>query len=144
MHERRETEPPPDVARGHETRDISTRVVVIFGISLAVGAVLVQAAIWLLYLHFAGVAARADPHEYPMARSGAPALPPAPRLQTRPREDLKQMRAEENEYLETYGWVDANGGVVHIPIERAMRLTIEQGLPARGDRGAAPPAGREK
>ena len=31
------------------------------------------------------------------------------------------------EKLTTYGWVDQGAGVVRIPIEDAMRLTIERG-----------------
>jgi len=51
------------------------------------------------------------------------------------------MRDEEDRVLNSYGWVDANGGVVHIPIEQAMKLTLEQGLPARhGTDGSAPAA----
>jgi hypothetical protein len=141
MHEMHETDmAPPDVALGHEARDISTRVVVIFGVSLVVGAVIVFVAIWLVYLYFGRQADRAYPREYPMAQVGAPAQPPAPRLQTQPREELKQMRAEEDEILNSYGWVDANAGVVHIPIARAMTLTLDQGLPARTGAVAASPA----
>lgn len=135
-------EAPPDVAKGHETRDISTRVVVVFGISLLVGAVIIQVIVWLLYAQFANTAARAYPQEYPMARVGPARLPPAPRLQTEPREEMQRMRAEENRILESYGWVDAQRDIVRIPIERAMAMTVGQGLPARtGGAPYAPPTG---
>jgi hypothetical protein len=137
MHESEDTT-PPNVELGHEVRDISTRVVVVFGVSLLIGAIAVHVAIWLLYLYFGRVADRAVTREYPLAQLGAPAQPPAPRLQTRPREELKQMRAEEERVLNTYGWVDANGGVVRIPIEQAMRLTLEQGLAVRPGAAAEP------
>jgi hypothetical protein len=141
MHDTHDTDStPPDVALGHEVRDISTRIVVNFGIALVVGAVLVYVAIWMVYVYLGRVADRAYPREYPMARVGAPAEPPAPRLQTKPREDLKQQRAEEDAILNSYGWVDANGGVVHIPIEQAMKLTLEQGLPTRAEGAGAAPA----
>jgi hypothetical protein len=137
MHDRHETgEPPPDVGKGHETRDISTRVVVVFGASLFVGAVIIHVVIWLLYAQFQRAAANAYPREYPMAHVGAPALPPEPRLQTQPREELQRMRAEEMRVLESYGWVDPQRGVVHIPIEQAMDMVVRQGLPFRA--GAAP------
>jgi hypothetical protein len=141
MRERHETdEAPPDVLRGHETRDISTRVVLIFGISLVVGAVLVNAAVWLIYAQFSRVADRAYPREYPLAHVGAPLEPPGPRLQTRPRDELQRMRAEEDRLLGSYGWVDAARGVVRIPIAKAMAMTVEQGLPARTGAGAFLPA----
>ena len=125
---------PPNVELGHETRDISTRVVVIFAVSLVVGAVLVHAAIWLVYLFLGSQADRADAaREFPMAATGAPAQPPAPRLQTQPREELKAMRAAEDQRLTGYGWVNPSAGVVFIPIAQAMRQTVERGLPVRSE-----------
>jgi hypothetical protein len=132
MHEPHETDTaPPNVTLGHEASDISTRVVATFAVSLVVGAVVVFVGIGLVYVYFGRVADRADSREYPMAHVGAPEQPPAPRLQTTPREDLKRLRAEEDAMLNSYGWVGANAGVVRIPIEQAMRMTLEQGLPTR-------------
>lgn len=128
---------PPAPGARHETRDISTRVVIVFGVSLVVGAVLVHLAIWLLYVLYGNMQTRAYPRQYPMAQVGPPPLPPAPRLQTQPREELKNMRAEEDRYLNSYGWADPARGAVHLPIERAMEVLLQQGLPAR----AQAPAG---
>ena len=44
-------------------------------------------------------------------------------------EALKNLRATEDASLTTYGWVDRDTGVVRIPIERAMDLLAERGLP---------------
>ena len=41
------------------------------------------------------------------------------------------MRAAENKILHSYGWIDEKKGVVRIPIERAMELTAQRGLPVR-------------
>lgn len=60
---------------------------------------------------------------------GRPRLPPEPRLQSNPREDLAAFRQRESERLSTYGWVDASAGLVHIPVNRAMDLIIRDGLP---------------
>jgi hypothetical protein len=61
---------------------------------------------------------------------------PNPRLQ---KNDVREMRdqieAEEN-LLERYSWVDEPGGTARIPIERAIELTAERGLPVR--QAAAP------
>lgn len=53
-------------------------------------------------------------------------LPPEPRLQRTPQVDIQALRAEERERLSAYGWVDAAGGVVRIPIDQAMRLYAER------------------
>ena len=39
-------------------------------------------------------------------------------------EDLRDLRAREDEMLDSYGWVDRNAGIVRIPIDEAMRLTL--------------------
>jgi hypothetical protein len=46
-------------------------------------------------------------------------------------------RRQEDAVLSGYGWVDKNAGTVRIPIEEAMRLTVERGLPSRADAPAA-------
>jgi len=124
-----------------ETKDISTRIVVWFAISLVVGAAAVGVVIWLLQVYLGGLNDKAYPRQYPMANVGAPAQPPAPRLQAQPREELKTMRAEEDEVLRSYGWTDAQTGKVQIPIEEAMRLLAEQGLPSRANEQGAVPRG---
>lgn len=77
---------------------------------------------------------------YPMAVGLADRLPPAPRLQTEPKEELRVLRQHQRELLEGFAWVDKNGGVVRIPVEQAMKLTIERGLPARTAAAATPAA----
>ena len=57
---------------------------------------------------------------------------PPPRLQTNPESDLGKSRASEAARLNSYGWVDRKAGIAHIPIERAIQLTIERGLPEVG------------
>jgi hypothetical protein len=55
--------------------------------------------------------------------------PPEPRLEPDPVAPRLAVRAREQEKLASYGWVDANAGVARIPIERAMELLVERGLP---------------
>lgn len=54
-----------------------------------------------------------------------------PPLRINPLADLQTLRAEEMEILSSYGWVDKDAGIVRIPIEQAMDLLLEQGLPVR-------------
>ncbi|HEY7091292.1 MAG TPA: hypothetical protein VH518_24565 [Tepidisphaeraceae bacterium] len=55
--------------------------------------------------------------------------PPGPRLQTNPESDLAQFRAEEAKRLHTYYWIDEQKGIVHIPIEQAMKELARTGAP---------------
>lgn len=50
-------------------------------------------------------------------------------------------RARRLEKLGSYGWVDRDGGVVHIPIDRAMDLVAKGVRPAQAPKGEAPPPG---
>ena len=86
--------------------------------------------------------ARQDAPPPPMARAEPGRLPPAPRLQTLPAQDLAAVRAEEERTLSTYGWVDEGAGTVRIPIEEAMRLLAERGeapLPRVSPSATPPP-----
>lgn len=68
-----------------------------------------------------------------MAQPQNAQVPPGPRLQNREPLDLAKFRAEEAAILNSYGVVDAEKGIYRIPIEEAMRLTLERGLPASSD-----------
>jgi hypothetical protein len=78
-----------------------------------------------------GVKAEAAERRYPLAASEEQRLPPVPRLQQFPRNELYTFRNEERDRLETYGWENKAAGTVHIPIEEAMKLTVERGLPVQ-------------
>lgn len=56
---------------------------------------------------------------------------PNPRLETDERNQLNQIRTREDDLLDSYGWVDEKAGTVRIPIERAMDLLVQRGLPVR-------------
>jgi hypothetical protein len=85
---------------------------------------------------------------YPQIRGQVEQTFPKPVLeyseQTQYTEELKK----ENDVLESYDWVDQNNGVVRIPIDRAMDLVAQRGLPvlpegagANADSGAKAAAG---
>ena len=115
---------PP--AAGYETRDANTSGVLLFLALLATTIVLVLLFAWGLFRHYA-VSINNTPPDSPF--TGVRELPSAPRLQVTPREDLQRILAEQQRKLETYGWEDRQAGTVRIPIERAMDLLVQKGLP---------------
>jgi hypothetical protein len=119
-----------DVA--HEGSDINARAIAKFGIGLlALGAV-VYLVVWLFFVFLSDRASRASRQlAYPLAVGQQDRVPPEPRLQTNPRADLRELRESEDKRLDSYGWVDRNAGIVHIPIDDAIKLTLQRGLPAR-------------
>jgi hypothetical protein len=62
---------------------------------------------------------------------------PEPRLEDDERNQLDGILTEEQDRLYTYGWIDQKAGTVHIPIERAMDLLVQSGLPERSQNGTA-------
>jgi hypothetical protein len=57
---------------------------------------------------------------------------PNPKLEEDERGQLNGIRLTEDQTLDSYGWVDEKAGTVRIPIERAMDLLVQRGLPLRG------------
>ena len=41
---------------------------------------------------------------------------------------LTVMRLDEERVLTSYGWIERSAGIVRIPIDQAMTLTVERGL----------------
>jgi len=54
-----------------------------------------------------------------------------PVLQIDPVADLDVYKAQQEELLNSYGWVDKAAGIGRIPIDRAIELTAQEGLPHR-------------
>jgi hypothetical protein len=55
---------------------------------------------------------------------------PTPRVQTDDgNQDIADLHAREDLLLSNYTWVDESKGTIRIPIERAMELIAQQGLP---------------
>ena len=115
----------------HEERDVNIGAILGFGAGLVATAIVIHVLVWLLFMYFNAREAAQPPVEYPLAIEQEKRLPPEPRLQTNPRQDLADFRAKEDELLTSYSWVDRNAGVVRIPIDQAMQLTLQRGLPAR-------------
>ncbi len=123
-------------ATKYETKDFPLRTVMIGSIGLIAIMLFFSLAMWWLMLHFAKREMRASAPPHPLAKVEGPVLPPEPRLQPKPRQDLLALRAWERGVLGSYDWVDKEHGVVRIPIERAIELLAQRGLPAR----PSPPA----
>ncbi len=63
----------------------------------------------------------------------------APMLETNERGQMRDFLMDQEKQLNSYGWVDEKAGIAHIPIERAMELTVQSGIPvyAKGGQMAA-------
>jgi hypothetical protein len=66
----------------------------------------------------------------------------APMLETNERGQLRDFLMDQENQLNSYGWVDEKAGVAHIPIDRAMDVLIQRGVPVFSQ-GASVKAGSE-
>ncbi len=115
----------------YEHTDADVRSIVRFGVWLVAVAVVTHL---LLAGGFEGLKFwRTERGEarYPLAAGQQQPKPPAPLLQQNPANEMATFRSQDEGALHSYGWVDKANGKVHIPIEEAIRLTLERGLPSR-------------
>jgi hypothetical protein len=100
---------------------------------LTLGAILLAAFVVLLMTalpqYFAHREAALVEAPSPVAEPLPP--PPEPHLQTDPAATLEKLRAQEDARLNGYGWVDRQKQLVHIPIDTAIDVLLQTGLPAR-------------
>jgi hypothetical protein len=113
---------------GHETADVNVWAVGKFAIGLVVVCAVSLVLLFGLLRFFQ------SREETSMANSVEPTkLFPEPRLQKTPIPDLKAIRAEEDQLLNGYSWLDQKRGIVRIPVARAIEVLSQRGLPARGE-----------
>jgi hypothetical protein len=127
----------PDGEIRYEGRDVSPGLVAKFGVALVALSIVTAVGGLALFRIFAARAAQRGGAAPPYERTGGRELPPEPRLQTTPYADLERLVAEQQQLLDSYGWVDEESGVVRIRIDRAMELLVERGLPHRPPEGGA-------
>ena len=127
---------------GYERSDIGAKGVLYFLLGLAVAGLLVYFVVDGLYSY---LDKRSEAQQAPVNPlvTNAPAdtrhiskdYPqgafPNPKLEEDERGQLNDIRLKEEQTLSTYDYVDQKAGTVRIPIDRAMDLIAQRGLPVR-------------
>ncbi len=113
---------------GHEERDTNIRAVLWFAISLVATIVVVLLVVDWVFHAFPKPEAEITATSSQLPGTAAE-LPPEPRLQVNAPEDLKKLREQEDSVLNSYGWIDKQKGIVRIPIDRAIEILTQRGLP---------------
>ena len=131
----------------HEESDVNVRALLWFVAIFIAFAIVTHVVLYALYsgfIKFEKHRQAALPPLTAMQRPDSMNVPPAPRLQpfrtkdaqgvdiapynNTPVTDLVEMRAGEDRVLNHYGYVDAQHGVVHIPIDEAKQLALQRNL----------------
>lgn len=131
-----------------EERDVQPRTIYWYLAALAICVLLTYGVCVYILRGTVGLATRSDTPPPPVRTelgSTFSELPPEPRLQGMvghphdPQLDRRLKFEADREALEQSGWIDQNAGVAQIPIEDAMKILAEKGLP-----GASAPAEKNK
>jgi len=140
----------PENSAEHESfehQDLKAAGVVYFLLTLGVVTMLCMFGLRGLYAYLDKREKASQPAVSPLVtsvpedtRHVAPGYPqtafPSPKLEEDERGQLNGIRLQQDDTLYSYGWMDEKAGTVHIPIERAMDLLVQRGLPVR-PQGAA-------
>jgi hypothetical protein len=133
-----------------EREDLGAKPILTFLITLTVGCVLVALVLRGMYSYLSAYENHHQPVQSPLVpparvetrivTPGDIARFPQPRLESDERLEINDFRRLEEEKLNSYGWVDQQAGVVRIPIDRAIQLVAQRGLPTRPPTSVAPPS----
>jgi len=118
--------PEPPQHAGHEKTDVSPSYVGLFALGLTLMIALVLPLLGWIFWRFEAAAKRADEPQSPLTRNQTT---PPPVLQDDPATDLMLFRREEEQRLSSYGWIDPQQRIVRVPIEQAIEILSERGLP---------------
>ncbi len=119
------TIPHPHGAVGHEKSEADVRLVLQTLVVLAISVILCCAIVYGMFILFKSTMRGRVNADSPPAM-----LAPSPRITEHPAEEIKGLHAREDQILNSYGWVDQNAGLVHIPIGKAMEDVVAT-LPIR-------------
>ena len=132
---RRPPAPPP---LNHELSDADPAPILKFLAFLVAASIVIALLVVPFYNYLERREAAEKTARHPMSLTGAERpVPPPPRLQTYPFQDIKALRQHDKPLVGSYEWVDRNAGTVRIPVDRAMDLLAERGLPYRKGAGVA-------
>ena len=121
---------PVDRGPGYEQRDANIRGLLQFAFWMAVVLVVTLFAMRWTFDYFKKIQPL-GPTASPMVSETQRELPPNPRLQVQPRNDLQIYCAAQEQAVNTYGWVDQLSGIARIPVDRAIDLILQRGLSSR-------------
>ena len=131
-----------------EERDIKAGTIYwyLFALGLATAAALVICIFILRFTRNLAASSQTAPPPSREAQSKDFRLPPEPRLQgvpgheNDPQKDLREKLKADLDANQKLEWLDKNVGIAQIPVEEAMKIIAEKGLPV----ASTPPAEKKK
>lgn len=124
---------------GHEHREVTPGLLIMCALGLAVTVTITCFVVLGLFNYFK---THQEPNQVLSPMANPAALPPEPRLQIEGTVQIQELREKEDHVLNSYAWVDQKSGAVRVPIDKAMDLLLQRGLPVRNYSKAGAGSGR--
>jgi hypothetical protein len=121
---------PHDRGPGYERRDANVAGLIQFAFWMAMVLLVTLVGMRFTFKYFQKTQPLGATTS-PMVSETERTLPPSPRLQIQPHVELSDYCAAQQQSVNGYSWIDQQAGLVHIPVDRAMDLILERGLPTR-------------
>ena len=109
---------------GHETKEVSVPFVFVSLSALIIGTFLVSLLVIGIFQFF-----KSTYHPEQVAKESVQVVPPEPRVEEHPAQQLQTIRTREDHILSTYALIDKNQGIVRVPIDRAIDMLAQKGVP---------------
>jgi hypothetical protein len=133
MQPQGQVRPHPDGEITHEANRVQVRGILGFALALVALAVVVNLVLAFVMQQFSKEESKLQNQRPPLFALTVDV--PTPHLQDNPATELSRLKTQSLDRLNTYGWVNREAGIAHIPIDRAMEILARSGLPKQ----AAPP-----
>jgi hypothetical protein len=131
FRDKREPAPPEtehvateSLVREHEVQEVNLRALATFAVALTVVVSTIAVLLWWAVGTWTDEPPRLQPAIEPALVT--PQTGPGPGIEPFPVAERATLVAPAAENISTYGWVDRENGIVHIPVEEAMQQLIDQ------------------
>ena len=133
-----------NVETSHEKSDVDVKALLWFVVIFTIFAVVTHVFLYLLFRFYVRMERKPGQNAPALTAMQRPSdvVPSEPRLQPFPSKekdgtvlppnamtpvsDMERMLGDTNKVLNSYGWVDQQKGIVHIPIEEAKKRVLGQ------------------
>lgn len=117
--------PPASLATDAE---LDTKAIVYVGVGTVVVTLVSMLLVWWLFQGLRKMENAQDPKPSALPEAAERQVPPSPRLEISPPENLKELREREATVLEAPAWIDQAQGKVRLPIDLALDVVARRGL----------------
>jgi hypothetical protein len=127
MQPQGQVRPHPDGEITHEANRVQVRGILGFALALVTLSVVVHLVLAFVMQQFSKEESKLQNQRPPLFALTVDV--PTPHLQDNPATELSRLKTQSLDRLNTYGWVNREAGIAHIPIDRAMDILAKSGLP---------------